>query len=255
MNGGLLKTSIIFCAAAVLVLPSIAGATTLGTVDISMTGFYASDIMHVWAGGYDGASIRAGVNMFEKTGSSSEGHLWPNGTISGFCIELTESPSVDELRYNVLMPENGPQPTSFLGDSMGYAKAQYVQELWGRYYDSSWGSGATFTDTQNRFAAAFSAALWEIIHEDLPKSQFGWDVTTDGTEGNGGFRTDYEYASIANAMLYSLDGTGPLADLRVFSYDGAQDYLVLVPEPATMTLLGFGSVLALLRRRKLRLSK
>lgn len=255
MNGGLLKTSIIFCAAAVLVLPAIAEATTLDTVDISMTGFYASDIMHIWAGGYEGASIRAGVTMLEKTDSAYGGHLWPNGTLSGFCIELTELPSNDELTYNVLMPENGPQPTTFLGESMGYAKAHYVQELWGRYYDSSWGSSTAFTDTQNRLAAAFSAALWEIIHEDLPGSQFGWDVTIDGTEGDRGFRTDYEYASLANVMLYSLDGTGPLADLRVFSYDGAQDYLVMVPEPATMTLLGFGSMLALLRRRKLRLSK
>jgi len=255
MNGGLLKTSVIFCVVVVLVLPSIVQATTLGTVDISMTGFYASDIMNVWAGGYEGASVRAGVSTLEKTDSSYEGYLWPDGSLGVFCIELTELPSNDELTYNVLTPENGPVPTTFLGGTMGYTKAHYIQELWGRYYDSSWSGGGTFTDTQNRLAAAFSAAIWEIIYEDLPKSPFGWDITTDGTAGNKGFRTDYDYASLANVMLYSLDGTGPLADLRVFSYDGAQDYLVLVPEPATMALLGFGSMLALLRRKNLRLSK
>jgi hypothetical protein len=250
MNGGILKIPAVFLAAVVLVLPNIVQATTLGTVDISMTGYYASDIMHVWAGGYEGASVRAGVSMLEKTDGSYEGYLWPNGSISGLCVELTELPSNDTLRYNVLMPENGPEPTTFLGETMGFAKAKYIQELWGRYYDSSWGSSGTFTDTQNRLAAAFSAAIWEIVYEDLPKSPFGWDVTIDGTAGDKGFRTDYDYASLANVMLYSLDGTGPLADLRVFSYDGAQDYLVLVPEPATMALLGFGSMLALMRRRR-----
>ncbi len=250
MNGGLLKTSVIFCAVAVLVLPSIAQATTLGTVDISMTGFYAHDIMQVWVGDYAGATTHAGVSTLEKTDGSYEGYLWPNGSLGGFCIEFMEPPSNDELKYNVLMPEDGPVPTSLLEGTMGYAKAHYIQELWGRYYDSSWSSGGTFTDTQNRLAAAFSAAVWEIVHEDLPTSPFGWDVTVDGTPGDKGFRTDYDYASLANVMLYSLDGTGPLADLRVFSYDGAQDYLVAVPEPATMALLGFGGVLALLRRKK-----
>ena len=84
----------------------------------------------------------------------------------------------------------------------------------------------------------------------MPGSPFGWDVTIDGTDGDEGIRIEYDYASIANMMLYSLDGTGPLADLRVFSNHGAQDYLVEVPEPATMALLGFGSFLGLLRRKK-----
>jgi hypothetical protein len=250
MNFGLFKNSVILFAAVAIVLPNIVQATTLGTVDVSTTGFYASDIMQVWAGGYEGAVIRAGVSMIEKTDSTYEGHIWPNGSLGVFCIELTEPTSIDELTYNVLMPENGPEPTTFLGETMGYAKAHYIQELWGRYYDSSWSSGGTFTDTQNRLAAAFSSAIWEIIYEDLPKTPYGWDVTIDGTAGDKGFRTDYDYASLANVMLYSLDGTGPLADLRVFSYDGAQDYLVAVPEPATMALLGLGGVMALLRRRR-----
>jgi hypothetical protein len=251
MSGGILKkTLVIIWVVVVFILPSIAQATTLGTVDIAKTGNYASDVINVWAGGYEGVGIRAGVTVFEKTGSSYAGYLWPDGTLSGFCVELTETTSPYELTYNVLMPENGPVPTTFLGETMGYTKAKYIQELWGRYYDSSWSSGGTFTDTQNHFAAAFSAAIWEILYEDLPMTSFGWDVTVDGTAGDKGFRTDYDYASLANVMLYSLDGTGPLADLRVFSYEGAQDYLVLVPEPATMALLGFGSMLALLRRRK-----
>ncbi len=250
MNSRISKISLFFCAAVALVLPNIAQATTLGTVDISMTGFYASDIMQVWIGEYEGAYVRAGVSMLEKTDGSYDGHLWPNNSLGGFCIELTEPTSINELTYNVLMPENGPVPTTSLGGAMGYAKAQYIRELWGRFYDSSWSSGGTFTDTQNHYSAAFSAAIWEILYEDLPTTPYGWDVTVDGTLGDKGFSSNYDYAVLANVMLYSLDGTGPLADLRVFSYDGAQDYIVAVPEPATMALLGFGGVLAFLRRKK-----
>ena len=75
-------------------------------------------------------------------------------------------------------------------------------------------------------------------------------VTIESTAGAGGFRTDLGDSSIANSWLHSLDGTGPKADLRVLSYDGSQDYIVAVPEPATVVLLGFGSVLSLLRGRK-----
>ena len=249
MKFNVLKISVILCTIALLFVPGTVRGTTLGTVDIAMTGFYANDIMDVWAGGYVQGTTHSGVSMLEKTDGSYEGDLWANGPLGGVCIELYESPSNDVLTYNVIMPQDGPVPTGFLGGSMGYTKAKYLQELWGRYYDSSW-VGGPYTETKNIYAAAFSAAVKEIVHEALPGSPFGWDVTIDGTDGDEGFRIEYDYASLANMMLYSLDGTGPKADLRVFSYDGAQDYIVEVPEPATIVLLGFGSALGLLRRKK-----
>jgi hypothetical protein len=51
-------------------------------------------------------------------------------------------------------------------------------------------------------------------------------------------------------MLHSLDGTGPREDLRAFRYDGQQDYITAIPEPATIALLGFGGVFSLLRRKR-----
>jgi hypothetical protein len=248
MNSKSLKVTVIIFAAVALLLPGESQATSsLGTVDISMTGFYAYDIMDVWAGSYiQGTTTHSGVSMLEKTDGFGDGDLWANGTIGGVCIELYEAPSNDLLKYNVVMPENGHNPS---GGSLGYTKANYLRELWGRYYDSSWATHS-YTETDRIYAAAFSAAVKEITHEALPGSVFGWDVTVDGTDGDEGFRIDYDYAGIANMMLYSLDGTGPMADLRVFSYDGAQDYLVEVPEPATMVLLGLGGALGLLRRKK-----
>lgn len=248
MNSKLLKFSVILFAAVALVLPGESRATTiLGGADISMTGFYAHDIMDVWAGGYiQGSSTHSGVSMLEKTDSYGEGDLWANGTMGGVCIELYEAPSNDLLKYKVIMPEDGPDAS---GGSLGYTKANYLRELWGRYYDSSWATHS-YSQADSIYAAAFSAAVKEITHEALPDTVFGWNVTLDGTDGDEGFRIDWDYASIANMMLYSLDGTGPMADLRVFSHDGAQDYLVEVPEPATMVLLGLGGAFGLLRRKK-----
>lgn len=246
MKLGVSKITLFCCVAVALVLPGITNATTLGTIDISMTGFYANDLVQVWVGDNAGATTHAGVSTLVKTDGSYEGNLWSNSTIGAFCIEYMESPSNEELTYNVLMPEDG---LSSLDSSVGYTKAKYIQELWGRYYDSSWNSHST-TYTQDVYAAAFSLAIWEIVNEDLPTSPYGYDVTVDGSLGSNGFSTNYDYAVLANVMLYSLDGTGPLADLRVFSYDGAQDYIVAVPEPATIALLSVGGVLALRRRKR-----
>ncbi len=133
---------------------------------------------------------------------------------------------------------------------MGVTKAKYIEELWGRYFDPAWVGSGSFTSYQNSQAEAFAAAVWEIVHEDLPSSSLGWDVTLDGTLGDGGFRAQYLDAYTANTWLHSLDGTGPAANLRVFSYNGQQDYIAEVPEPATIVLLGLGGMLSLLRRKR-----
>jgi hypothetical protein len=248
----LLKLSVVFFAAVVMILPSATKATPLGTVDIAKTGNGASDIIEVWVAGYEGLPSYAGVYMLDKTDGTNEGKIWSDGPIGAFCIEWAELTSTSTLTYDVIMPAEGPVPTTLLGGPMGTSKAKYLQELWGRYFDPSWVGSGTFTYTQNTKAAAFGAAVWEIVHEDLPTSSLGWDVTVDGTAGIRGFRADFLDSVAANNMLHSLDGTGPRADLRVFSYNGQQDYITAVPEPATIALLGLGGVFSLLRRKKTR---
>ena len=238
----------ILCAAISLALPCVAKAGILGTVDIEHSGYGANDVITVWGAGYSNSNVYGGVYMLDKTGGTGEGNLWPNGQIGSFCIELNENAPGSPLNYNVVMPEEA--YNSFLGSYMGTTKANYLRELWGRFYLPEWADGGPYSSYENSTAEAFAASIWEIIYEDLPTSPLNYDVTVDGTLGVHGFQAEDVDTSLANYFLHQLTGSGPKADLRAFVYQGKQDFLVEVPEPTTIALLGISGVLSLLRRRR-----
>jgi len=226
-----------------------AGPNLANTVDIVHDGYGAYDAVTVWGGGEYGSTVAAGVYSLNKTGDSGTGATWRNGPIAGFCVELNQaSPSVT-TRYAVGMPDD--MINSYLGDSVGTAKANALRELWGRYYDPRWAQGGGSSEG-NRQAAAFAAAVWEITYENAPGAGPRYDVTIDGTTGAGGFQALNVDADLANRWLQSLDGRGPKADLRVFTNCGSQNFLVAVPEPATIVLLGAGGLCSLIHRRRVR---
>lgn len=230
-------------------IPCSAMADIIGTVDIAHDGYGAHDTAHIWGGGWYSLEVYAGVYMLNKTADTGQGVLWDNGLIGAFCIELTEYSSAMTNTYDVALPEEAHNPTTFLGESIGSVKANYISELWGRFYDPAWATGGSYTSAQNEAAEAFAVALWEIIYEDLPGSSSGWDVTSDGTDGDLGFKATFANASLANSWLHALDGQGSRAQLRAFTYNGTQDFITQVPEPTTIVLLSLGS-LVFIRSRK-----
>ncbi|MCU0913699.1 MAG: PEP-CTERM sorting domain-containing protein [Planctomycetes bacterium] len=224
------------------------GTNLANTVDIVHDGFGASDGITVWGGGEHGSDVAAGVYTLNKTGDTGSGSLWRNGPISGFCVELNQAAPAETHTYSVGMPDD--MTISYTGETLGTVRANYLRELYGRYYDSSWAlSGAT--TRQNREAAAFATAVWEILYDGAPGTSGPWDVTADGTAGLGGFLAANVDAETANRWLQSLTGAGPKADLRVFTNCSAQNFLVAVPEPTTALVLGLGGLGALLRRRRI----
>lgn len=220
-----------------------------GTVTMSHTGYGAKDTMKIWGGGHSGLSVYAGVYMFSKTAGTGEGLLLDNGPVSGFCMDLSEYLASGSKTYDVIAVEDGPKPETFLGGPVGQQKAAYLAELWGRFFDPAWSAGGAYTSQQKSDAEAFAAAVWEIIYEDLPASSAGWDVTADGTVGSKGFRAKNLDYQTANSWLHALDGTGPVAQLRTLSYCGAQDFLVVIPEPATVAFVAVGFASLFLGRK------
>lgn len=192
--------------------------------------------------------------MLNKDADTGEGDLWPDGPLGGFCIELSQRAPKKPSEYDVIMPQDAPEPACFLGGRIGPDKAEYLSELWGRFFEPNWVGSGPFTCRQNRNAEAFAAAIWEIIYEELPESPADWNVEVDSTFGRLGFKCFGADSATANQWLHTLDGTGPKADLRALVCDGKQDYITAIPtsempEPATMALLGLGSLILLRKRR------
>jgi PEP-CTERM motif-containing protein len=244
LTTGMMFPAVLLLAVSLLPVPAAFG----NTVDIVHDGYGAYGAATVWGAGHEGNVAMAGVYMLNKTGSTGIGDTWSNGLIPGFCIELHEPVPQVTHTYNVGMPDD--TYNSHIDDVVGSAKANYLRELWDTYYDPAWASGGSYTNQQNSTAEVFAVAIWEIINEDLPTSPLGWDVTVDGTPGSGGFYAENLDSATANKWLHELTGTGGKADLLVFSYGGSQDFLVAVPEPATIVLLGLGGSLGLFGRRR-----
>jgi hypothetical protein len=231
------KVQLLSFLAVVLVFGTIpASATILGTVDIENHSNPYSNQGQLFGGGLTGGTYLTGIYSWTNNGGTGLGTDVPNW---GFCTELIQGPYSGW--QDVVTLDSAPMPSQY-GTPMGMTKANYIRELWGRDFNPAWATGA---DTQG--AEAFGACIWEIVYEDLPSSPAGWDVTG----GTGFHATGIEQAATANAWLHGLNGdtTKFVNNLAATSTLAGQDYIVQVPEPATLALLGLGAA-AVLRRRK-----
>jgi hypothetical protein len=217
----------LFVAMAAIPFLGLPSAVQADLMEIKYDGPGAYGSLEVYANGHDGFYTKAGVLMFGKRFGEGEGDLWDDGskTFGGFCVELSQPASRKYKPYSIISLE----------EAFGSTKADGLRELWGRFFQQDW---IAPTKYRSNGAEAFGAAVWEIV-EDAD-----WDVTA-----GPGFRCKRADTDLANSWLSALDGTGPKAELRVLSNPTGQDYLVAiptatpVPEPATIGILGVGSLL------------
>lgn len=217
---------ILIAVLACAVMTSVASATISGTVKLVNHSNPFSDTATIYGGGLNGLTGYTGIYSWTNAGSTGAGEYVPNW---GFCIELTQSPYTGW--YTMADLEMSPQPVAY-GGPMGTLKANAIRELWGRYFDPAWTTGAN-----KQFAEAFEASLWEIIYE----TSSTWDVTT----GPGFRATGIQQAATANTWLNSLNGnTAYFAqNLAVATSLNGQDFLTQIPEPATVFMLAMGGLL------------
>jgi hypothetical protein len=208
--------------------------TVLGTAYIDNHNNQYSSQAQLWGGSLTGGSYYTGVYSWTNEQSMNPTGLGQHVPNWGFCVELTQG-TIDGWT-NVINVEDAPlPPNATYGIPMGITKANYIRELWGRNFNSSWSTGGNTDGAQ-----AFGAAIWEIVFETGP-----WDVTSGTVYGS------YSSAvgTLANQWLSQLTGNSAYfaSNLCVISTDAGQDFLVQVPEPVTLALVGLGGLL--LRRR------
>ncbi len=242
------RTRIALALAAIASLLTTAHAGTtgavLGTVEVRDSADFTDGNITVWGGGFSSQAGKGGIYIIEASNTTGDAnHLVrrPDNRINAFCMELPQAPSNSWRDYEVWPVSDASNPGQHVpGSEVGTSKAGYLAELWGRYYDDALLSGSN--------AEAFSAAVWEIIYEALPSTSSNWDVTV-WNETASSFKASNVDTALANQWLHSLDGTGPKADLVSLTNSSHQDFLVEVPEPTSLALIGVGG-LALLRRRR-----
>lgn len=159
-------------------------------------------------------NTRVGVFQFKRVGGTYSGLPAVDGQFGALCLEVNQHART--RYYDVVGLTDAPVPGDLNAGPMNASTAEYMRELWGRYYGS--------IGADDIKGAAFQLAVWEIVHDsrfDLSGGVFS--VATPMSPNTAKAMTQ------ATTWLQSLDGQGPKASLLVMSDPTYQDLIFEAP--------------------------
>ncbi len=233
----------ILCVLTVAVCACVAQGRVQQNVQLRFSGYGAGCDVELCGEEFQGGRYTAGVYMLDTIRVPGQAESLPSDPLAGFCIELNQGIPHTEREYDIVLLEDAYVPS--LDEPVGPEKAAWISELFGRYYDPAWNGTGVHSEQHSAEAEAFAIAVWEIVYEE-PSER--WKVIFDAEEVPGRFGARRYQTALADTWLSSLDGTGPMAELRALVNEDRQDYVVVIPEPASLVLLAAGAVL--LRRSR-----
>jgi hypothetical protein len=257
-----MKRTILLSTLAVVLLAGPALAGPYGTVELKETNVTPRITRNIYGPGFAGG-VNAYVGKYNWALRNADLDVDNDGDVdgddnpfgmqgigdistSGFCIEMQYSTG-NYRQYSIIDLWDAPEIAGPGGQDMGVTKADYIRELWDAQYDS--------IGTSNTRAAAFQAAVWEIVYEDAQV----WDVNawdSDDLANNSSFKIagddDDSVVSLAQGWLDALQGIGGNRNLVAVSNDSYQDYVVEVPAPGAIVLGMMGLGLAGWVRKRIR---
>jgi hypothetical protein len=240
-------------------LGALAGPAVAGTITLSFQGMgqhqdlVVSQGQHVSASNPHGAvRMLAGENQWQVTVASATGPLQTGSSVRLFALDATSSRGSGVA---VIRPLHEAAEFS-LADAE--ARASLLRNLYGLAHHEAGQS--------SRHAAAFQAAIWEIVHEggfNAAGPTFaasGLDAA-GGAPGQGGFAINTHVggrrdpvSSLANQWLLasweSWRAGQAGASLAVASGPGMQTQLLVIPLPSAgaLAIIGLFGVLGVRRR-------
>lgn len=167
-----------------------------------------------------------------------------------FCVELDQhvSPNND-YTYQLVSLESVPSPGTVAGGGMSGIKANYIRELFGRFYEN--------VDNSPLEAAAFQLSIWEIVTDNVG----AWDLDSGVVRelNNSAARAQAEsWLGQLTGDVNQFYGNPDFANKEIFGLTSSnrQDQIVLIntPVPAT-ALLGILGGFSIFVGRRLRSQK
>jgi hypothetical protein len=164
------------------------------------------------------------------------------GTFESYCVDLQhyDLMGINQTTVDSMANWNNTATPPYSPTDLGGGAASWLYQNY----------AANAVGHQDR-EAALSLAIWDALYNNV------YNVTT----ANSGFwatNVNSSYVTLADTMLGNLQqfhGSLPQVSwLRTVNgpNNTSQDFIAPVPEPATLTLLGLGSLSALLTRHRIR---